>query len=142
MVNIPNQRGVNVKLRSFWVVLSLGSLLAACTYEHREGNDRISPNAISSIRKGITAKEQVRSVLGDPQSIKTQRPIPQPPGAAPLQAKWTASEIWAFWKSSDRKPLVSLPFISARHEHSSFMVIIYFDERGVVLDSEIEDIHS
>ena len=131
-----------MNLRLFLAVLSLGGILASCTYEHTEGNVRLSPNVTASILKGVTTKEQVRAVLGAPQSTKTQRPIPQPPGVERLQAKWTASEIWAFWKNSDRKPLFSFPFISARREHSSFMVIIYFDERGVVLDSEVEDVHS
>ena len=131
-----------MNLRLFLAVLSLGSLLASCTYENTEGNNRLSPNVTASIRKGVTTKEQVLAILGAPQSTKTQRPILQPPGVERLQAKWTASEIWAFWKNSDRKPLFSLPFISARREHSNFMVIIYFDERGVVLDSEVEDVHS
>jgi hypothetical protein len=118
-------------------------LLSACTFDHTEGNSRVSPTATAAIKKGITSKDQVRALLGDPQSTKTQRPVTQPPGVAPLSVKLTATEIWAFWTRSDRKPLLTLPFITAaRPLHSSYTVFIFFDEHGVVLECQYEDEHT
>jgi len=119
----------------------LATLLTACS-EHTTGNGRLNPAVAASIQKGITTKDKVRALLGNPQSIKTQLPVIQPRGVAPLPAKRTASEIWAFWNSTDRKPLVALPFTATRPQHASYTIVIYFDERGVVLDSETEDIHT
>jgi hypothetical protein len=131
-----------VKLKPSLCALLAAGLFSACTYEHREGNDRLSPNVTASLRRGVTTKEQVRALLGAPQSTKTQVPVIQPAGADPLPAKLTASEIWAYWKSSDLKPLVALPIISAKPRHTSYTVIIFFDSTGMVLDCEIEDMHT
>jgi hypothetical protein len=132
-----------LKFLLFCCAYLITGLLSACTIDHTEGNSRLSPTVTAAIRKGITSKDQVRALLGDPQSTKTQRPVPQPSGIAPLPAKLIASEIWAFWTKSDRKPLVTLPFITpARPQHSSYTVFIFFDAQGVVLDCQFEDEHT
>jgi len=131
-----------VKFRVLFLSILIAVALSACSSEHQTGNSRLNPSVAAAIRKGTTTKDQVRALLGDPQSTKTQLPVPQPPGIEPLPAKWTASEIWAYWTKSDQKPLVSLPFASARPKHSSYAVFIFFDGQGVVLDCQSEEVHS
>lgn len=131
-----------MKFRAFFRLLLVAALLSACSYEHTTGNGRLNPGVATAIKKGITTKAQVRTLLGDPQSTKTQMPIPQPPGVAALPAKWTASEIWAYWTERDQKTLFTLPFMSARPKHSSYTIIIYFDAQGVVLDCQPEEMHT
>jgi hypothetical protein len=131
-----------VKFQVLFIIFLFAGLLTACSSEHTTGNSRLNPAVAASIQKGITTKDKVRALLGNPQSTKTQLPVIQPPGVAPLPAKRTASEIWAFWNTTDRKPLVALPFTAAKPQGASYTVIIYFDERGVVLDCETEDVHT
>jgi hypothetical protein len=138
----PSHEVFQVKFQALFLVVLMGGLLSACTFERKEGNGKLAPGAVAAIQKGVTTKDQVRALLGPPQSMKTQVPVLQPPGLAPLPAKQTASELWAFWNSSDRKPLVALPFIAAKPHHASYTVIIFFDAQGVVLDYDIEDAHS
>jgi len=81
-------------------------------------------------------------LLGNPQSTKTQVPVVQPPDAPPLPAKRIAAEMWAYWYSTDRRPLAPLPFAAARPKHTNYTLIIYFDSLGTVLDYDTEDIHT
>lgn len=122
-------------------LLAVG-LLSACSYESKEGNSRLTPAKAASIQKGITSKAQVRALIGEPQSIKTQVPVVQPAGTVDLPAKLTASEILAFWYKTERKPFVALPRISEKPRESSYTVIIFFDSSGTVLDCQVEDLHS
>ncbi len=121
----------------FIVMLFLGAgLLVSCGSGTRGANKGISAVKLAAIRNGVTTKEQVRTLFGDPQSSKTQAPVRQPPGTYPLPAKYTASEIWAFWSKSDKGPLLHLPFTARPAEKPPCTVIIYFDERGTVLDCD------
>jgi hypothetical protein len=128
-----------VKFRLSCCALLAAGLLSACTYESKTGNARLTPEITTSIRKGITSKEQVRALLGDPQSTKSQLPISQPPGGAILPAEFSASEIWAYWSSTDTKPLIPLSIFSGKPGHSRYTVIIFFDPYGTVLDCKTED---
>ncbi len=121
----------------FIVMLFLGAgLLSSCDTGRASVNREISAAKLAAIRSGITTKDQVRALFGPPRSSKTQLPVRQPPGIS-LPAKYTASEIWAFWTDANNGPSIHLPFF-ARHsaEKPPFTVIIYFDERGTVLDYE------
>lgn len=111
------------------------SLLAACG--HDSGNTRLTPALVANIRAGVTTKEQVRALLGAPQSTKTQLPLSQPAGAASLPAKLTASEIWGFWRDR-RKSSFPRPFADAAAGTARYLVIVYFDDRGTVLDCQSE----
>ncbi len=118
------------------VVLFLGAgLLISCGTGKDTVNTRISAGTLAAINKGATTKEQVRVLLGDPQSRKTQAPVRQLPGVTPLPAKYAASEIWAFWTDINKGSSFHLPF-SSRAAKPPCTVIIYFDERGTVLDCE------
>jgi len=110
-------------------------LLTVCGCTSAPSNKRLGPTAVSTIRNGITTKEQVRALLGAPQSTERQEPIRQPSGAEPLPAKYTASEIWAYWNNVNPRHLLS---ISAPNRQERYLVVIYFDERGVVLDCQTE----
>ncbi len=118
----------------FIVMLFLGAgLLISCDAGRHTVNKRINTGTLAAIQKGATTKEQVRVLLGDPQSSKIQTPVQQPPGVSPLPAKYTASEIWGFWTDIDNK--FHLPF-THRPTKPPCTVIIYFDQRGIVLDCE------
>jgi hypothetical protein len=117
----------------------LTGLLSACS---SGGNDRLNPAVAAAIKKGVTSKDQIRALLGAPQSMKIQVPIVLPPGVTSLPAKQTATEIWAFWNSSARKPAVTRPFIASKRDHASYTVIIFFDAHGIVLDYSIEAVHT
>ncbi len=121
-------------LFSILAVVIVGALLlAAPDYPRR--SSRLSPTAVASIRNHITTKPQVQALLGPPQSVKRQVPLQQSAGAEPLPAKFAASEIWAFWSESKKGG----SFFSRGPARSSrYLVIIYFDERGVVLDCQAE----
>jgi outer membrane protein assembly factor BamE (lipoprotein component of BamABCDE complex) len=109
--------------------------MAGCGFDSNSGSKRLSPAMVASIRNGVTTKLQVRGLLGAPQSVKTQLPVQQPPGTEPLPVKYLASEIWAFW--SDKKQ--SKPFFAlGAAKTSRYLVIIYFDAQGVVLDCQSE----
>ncbi len=129
-------KGSGVKIQ-FFVMLFLGAcLLSSCDTGKTTVNREISAVKLAAIRSGITTKDQVRALFGAPQSSKTQLPVRQPPGIS-LPAKYTASEIWAFWTDTNNGSSIHLPFF-ARHsaEKPPFTIIIYFDERGTVLDCE------
>jgi len=115
------------------------ALLTACGCSSAPGNKRLGPAAVSTIRNGITTKEQVRALLGAPQSMDRQLPIRQPAGGEPLPAKYTACEIWEYWTTINPRHLLSS---SAPDRQEKYFVVIYFDERGVVLDCETEVTHS
>jgi hypothetical protein len=111
-------------------------LLAACSSGRNPGNAKVTPDAVATIRKGMTTKEQVRAVLGPPLSTKTQLPIHPPPGAAPLPAKLTAAEVWGFWNGG-RQGKTGL-FSTAPPVNTGYTVIIFFNEQGIVLDYQAE----
>lgn len=92
------------------------------------GKNRLGPVAVASIRNGITTKGEVRALLGKPQEIQMQVPVRQPPGAAPLPAKYAASEIWE----------LSATGTTATAKKLRYFIVVYFDERGVVLDCQTE----
>lgn len=130
---------------NFWTVclvfLSTG-LLSACGSEQTTGNRGLNPDKVSLIQKGTATKEQVRALLGTPQSTKTQIPVYQPPGTTPLPAKQTASEIWAYWANRVQKQRLTLPLTAPGKAHqSSYTVIVYFDAHGVVLDCQTQEGH-
>ncbi len=118
------------------VMLCLGAaMLVSCGTSGNVVNRKISSVKVAAIRSGLT-KDQVRALLGDPQSLKTQVPVRQPPGVSPLPAKYTASEIWAFWSSNNTGSSLHLPFTARAPEKPPCTVIVYFDERGTVLDCQ------
>ncbi len=108
--------------------------LTGCDSGH---TDRLSPDRVAAIKNGITTKEQVRAILGPPLSTKIQVPISQPAGVAPLAVKLIATEIWAFRSSGYKHFFFNLRFLPSGPK-TSYTVIIYFDERGTVLDYETE----
>ena len=110
-------------------------LLTACGCAPAPGNKRLSPIAVATIRSGITTKAQVRTLLGAPQSMDRQLPIRQPAGGEPLPVKYVASEIWEYSTTINPRHLLSA---SASDRQEKYFVVIYFDERGVVLDCETE----
>ncbi len=126
-----------------FLTLLIDLLLTACGCTPAPSNNRLGPSAVSrlgpaavsTIRNGITTKEQVRALLGAPQSTALQQPIRQPPGVETLPVKYTASEIWAYWTEVNPRHLFS---ISAPDKQERYLVVIYFDERGVVLDCQTE----
>jgi hypothetical protein len=118
-----------------FLTLLIAVLLTACGCAPAPGNNRLGPSAVSTIRNGITTKEQVRALLGAPQSTERQQPIRQPSGVEPLPVKYTASEIWAYWTDVNPRHLFS---ISASTKQERYLVVIYFNERGVVLDCQTE----
>ena len=103
--------------------------------EYPRRAERLSPTAVASIRNGVTTKEQVRALLGPPQSVKLQTPVQQPPGVEALPAKDLASEVWGYW--SERKQRGSF-FSRGPAKVSRYLVIIYLDGRGVVIDCQTE----
>jgi outer membrane protein assembly factor BamE (lipoprotein component of BamABCDE complex) len=114
--------------------------LSACGSEQVSGTRNLSPGIIASIRNGVTTRDQVRVLLGAPQSLKTQVPITQPPGLNPLPAKHTATEIWAYWITKESKPGLARKLLkSAKSRYTSLTVIIYFDGNGIVLDSQVQE---
>ncbi len=114
-------------------------LLVSCGSGHHSVNKKLTPASVTAMQKGITTKAQVIAMLGNPRSTKKQIPISQPPGVEPLAAKYTACEIWAFWTDGNKKSEISLPFGKPdAPKHPGYMVIIYFDERGIVFDYETE----
>ena len=117
------------------LTLLIAVLLTACGGAPAPGNKRLSPIAVATIRNGITTKAQVRTLLGAPQSMDRQLPIRQPAGGDPLPAKFTASEIWEYSTNVNPRHLLSA---SAPDRQERYFVVIYFDERGVVLDCETE----
>lgn len=124
-----------MKRALLFLTLLIAVLLTACGCSPGQGNNRLGPSAVSTIRNGITTKEQVRALLGAPQSTERQQPIRQPTGGVPLPAKYTASVIWAYWTDVNPRHLFS---ISAPAKQERYLVVIYFDERGVVLDCQTE----
>jgi len=131
-----------VEFRALASVALLAGILSACGSEQISGNESLTPGIVASIRKGVTTREQVRALLGAPQSLKTQVPITQPPGLQPLPARHTASEIWAYWITKDSRPgMVTKMLNSSRSRHSSFTIIIYFDRSGNVLDCQGQEGH-
>ena len=97
--------------------------------------ERLSPTAVASIRNGVTTKAQVRALLGPPQSVKLQEPVEQATGSDELPAKYLAREVWGYW--SERKQRGSF-FTRGAAKASRYLVIIYFDGRGVAIDCQAE----
>jgi hypothetical protein len=129
-----------VKCRPLVIVVLFAVLLSACGSERTSGNTRLKPEIVASIQKGVTTREQVRSLLGAPQSVKTQVPITSPSGPQTLPAKVTATEIWAFWTTRDSKPGIAAKMTnSSKPRHTSLTILIYFDVDGIVLDCQIEE---
>ena len=120
------------------IMLFLGAVfIVSCGSASKVVNKRINSGALAAIRKGATTKEQVRALLGAPQSERTQLPVRQPTGVSSLPAKYTASEIWAFWTDINSGPAFHLPFTAPRPPGKApCTVIVYIDERGTVLDYE------
>jgi hypothetical protein len=132
-----------VKISLLCFTFLIAGSLTACNSGQDTGNKKLSVTAISSIKNGITTKEQVRAMLGNPQSTKTQLPVRQSPGMPLLPAKYTASEIWAFWTDNKERTSFSLSFTAGKKpKQSRYLVIIYFDEQGIVLDCETETSNS
>lgn len=92
---------------------------------------RLSPVAAATIRNGLTHKMEVFALLGAPSEIVTQVPIRQPQGAAPLEPKYTASEIWQYSEKASEK-------VDAGATPASYYVTVFFEEHGVVLDCQTE----
>jgi len=129
-----------VKSLAIASVALFACLLSACGSEQVSGNKNLTTGISASIRNGVTTKEQVRALLGAPQSQKAQVPITQPPGLNPLPAKLTATEIWAYWITKESSPGLARKLLkSAKSRHSSLTVIIYFDGNGIVLDSQVQE---
>ncbi|HEY6874285.1 MAG TPA: hypothetical protein VI298_16290 [Geobacteraceae bacterium] len=131
-----------MKVHLFTLLLFLAALLSACGSGRDTVNPRLTPTAIAAIQKGTTTREQVRALLGAPQSAKTQAPIPHPPGTPPLPAKYAASEVWAFWSARTESSWFRLPFIAPKAKQSGYTVIIFFDPQGAVLDCQVEEKHT
>jgi hypothetical protein len=110
------------------VVAVLCSLYGTSLSKRRRG---LSPVAAASIRNGITTKMEVAGLLGPPREVLTQVPIRQPKGAPPLEAKYTASEIWEY--SNAAQASSGSPAAGA-----IYMVTVFFDERGIVIDCETD----
>ncbi|HEX8960898.1 MAG TPA: hypothetical protein VF775_04930 [Geobacteraceae bacterium] len=132
-----------MKLRLLCLAFLLGVTLSACSSSHDTVNPKLTPAAIAAIRKGTTTRDQVRLLLGAPQSTRTQTPITRPPGTMPLPVKYAAAEVWAFWSSRTEGSWFRLPFIgSAAPKRSGRTLIIYFDPQGIVLDCQVEETHT
>jgi hypothetical protein len=128
-----------VKSFILYLAFLLAGLLAGCSTGADTGNRSLTPDRVAAVGKSATTKEKVRALLGAPQSIKTQLAMSQPAGAPPLPAKYAAAEIWAFWTSSRKRSLLTLPFASsAATDDAKYLVLVYFDERGMVLDCRAE----
>ena len=90
---------------------------------------RLSPVAAATIRNGITGKAEVFALLGSPRDIVTQVPIGQGKGIPALEAKYIASEIWYYYENAPEKAI-------AGATPSAYLVTVFFDGRGIVLDCE------
>jgi hypothetical protein len=124
---------MKVLLPTLALLVVAGLLLVAPDYPRRAM--RLSPTAVASIRNGITTKAQVQALLGPPQSVKLQAPVQQPPGVEALPTKYLASEVWGFWSEKEQRGSFFSPSAA---KSSRYLVIIYFDGRGVVLDCQSE----
>ncbi|HTP64092.1 MAG TPA: hypothetical protein VMJ66_01785 [Geobacteraceae bacterium] len=125
-----------MKLLHIAMLLLCACCIVSCSTSRKVVNNRISAVRLAAIRQGTTTREQVRALLGDPLSTKTQTPLRQPPGVPPLPVKYTAAEIWAFQTDINKGTSFHLPFTARPVEKPPCTVIIFFDERGIVLDCE------
>jgi hypothetical protein len=139
-MRLPSTTGnFPVRTLAFNLFFLLAGALAGCGSSGNTDNTLLTPARVATIGQGVKTKEQVRALLGAPQSSKTQLAISQPAGAPPLPAKYAASEIWAFWTSSKKQSLFTLPFTSpAAANDAKYLVLVYFDERGIVVDCQAE----
>jgi hypothetical protein len=128
-----------VHFRLMAIMALFAGFLSACGSEQTSGNTRLNPDMAASIRKGVTTREQIRTLLGSPQSVKRQVPIAPSPGLHQLPARLAASEIWAYWLTKDSQPGIAAKLMkSTKPRHTSFTILIFFDANGIVLDSQIE----
>jgi len=116
---------LSLKAVAFFLILIGVAALLISSPEHRVSGGRLSPVAVASIRNGKTTRFQVRALLGAPRYAERQQPIRQIAGADPLPAKFTATEIWTYMSTNPKGA-----------NSSDYQVVVYFDERGTVLDCE------
>ena len=114
------------------VLLAAAFLFFGPSYPRRAS--KLSPASVASIRSGITSKAQVQALLGPPQVVNHQVPVRQPPGTETLPVKYLASEIWMYWTRSEKRSW----FRSRAAERLGYGVTLFFDERGTVLDCQVE----
>jgi hypothetical protein len=128
-----------VHFRLMAIMALFAGFLSACGSEQTSGNTRLNPDMAASIRKGVTTREQIRTLFGTPQSVKRQVPITPSPGLQQLPARLAASEIWAYWLTRDSHPGIAAKLMqSTKTRHTSFTILIFFDANGIVLDTQVE----
>ncbi|MGC8806410.1 MAG: outer membrane protein assembly factor BamE domain-containing protein [Thiomonas sp.] len=106
---------------AFAATVLAAALLAGCA---SAGNEALSKQTSASlnqhIQKGVTTKEQVQAILGQPQSVSFN-------GG---QEQWTYNFAHATPTAVDFVPLVNLFVHHANVDHK--MLVILFDKNGVV----------
>lgn len=118
----------------FIVMLSV----AGCGFSRHMGNENLKPEMVAQVVKGKSTKQDVLSLLGPPQSTSTRSPLntmQQQPGSPTLPVSLTAAETWSYWSHNIEGSAVVLPFYAQTSSKSSnYIVSIFFDDKGTVLD--------
>ncbi len=123
-----------MKVYLLCLVFLVALMITVCSSGSSTGRKRLGPVAAATIRNGISTKFEVRALLGAPRTIERRVPVRQPVGTEPLPAKYTASEIWTF-QTSEAQNSASL---NPAMKHPRYIVVVFFDERGIVLDCRTE----
>jgi hypothetical protein len=126
---------VKAALLCFFLLVTV--ILTACGPGQNKGHRQLSVTAVSTIKNGVTTKRQVLDLFGNPNTSKRQLATRQSPNAPSLPTKYLASEIWGYWTDSNDSSSFS-SFFSSNAKQQRYLVIIFFDERGIVMDCETE----
>lgn len=119
------------------IVVLVMVCLPGCSVNRHLGNENLKPQMVSEIQKGKTTKQEVLSMFGPPQSTTLQSNSGQatadPNVKMPVQL--IAAETWNYWSHSTEGTAVILPFYAQTNTKSSnFVLSIFFDKQGTVLD--------
>lgn len=111
-------------------------LLTGCGFSRHIGNENLKPDMVTQIQKGKTTQQDLLSLLGPPQTTRKQT-IPKSTGNTPvnLPVHLTAAETWSYWSHNTEGTAVVVPFYAQTTTKSSnFILTVYFDETGTVID--------
>jgi len=119
------------------VAVIIMTIISGCGVSRHLGNENLKPEMVSEIQKGKSTKQEMLSIFGPPQST-TKQNLPTSPIAdsnVKLPVQFTAAETWNYWSHNTEGTAVVLPFYAQTSTKSSnFILTIYFDNQGTVID--------
>lgn len=119
------------KLACLLVLLTM----IGCGFSRHIGNDNLKPELVTQIVKGKSTKQDILSLFGPPQTTSTRKLSADSNTTAKLPAHLAATETWSYWSHNIEGTAVVLPFYAQTNTKSSnYVVSIYFDDNGTVLD--------